>query len=241
MTIYYKTVNKLHMANGLPEDDVLTTFHFQTTEVVHSAVTASHLNGHVAAAYNAASPTSGHTVAAFLADFARAGAYPTVETFSEDGGSPLAVDAWAGFTAGLDAPTAKSLPQEVACCLSINADLLGILEEVPDGTDPGSAPDRPRARRRGRVYIGPLNPAAATSGAGLPARPSGDLIQTLLDFGDFLANPTDATLTAVDATLVVWSEVDGTGRPVVRVSVDDAFDTQRRRGVKQSARYAANV
>lgn len=86
----------------------------------------------------------------------------------------------------------------------------------------------PQARRRGRNYIGPLRTSLVSAG-----RPSSTAITNLAaafeGFGDDIA-----ALTATD--WVVWSGVSQTAVEVTDGWVDNAFDTQRRRGVQTTAR-----
>lgn len=105
----------------------------------------------------------------------------------------------------------NDLPEEVAVCLSFHG-------------DPPVTP-----RRRGRIYLGPLNGAcffdASTT---TPARVSPTL-------------RTDACnrmlgLATSDVGWSVWSPTSSTLVPVTAGWVDDAMDTQRRRGPDPSAR-----
>lgn len=109
-----------------------------------------------------------------------------------------------------------ALPAEVAVCTSMAA-------ESPAGARP--------ARRRGRMYIGPLNSGVVQVVAGY-ARPSATF-QTLL------ANSTETfveNLAELDWQVCIWSRKDDTLFPVVRGWVNDEFDTQRRRGPEVTTR-----
>lgn len=237
----YRIQNILHSSTGIPADDVVNTFHFVTSEELVDEAVAHALNGHVAASYNIALADGVWPVSRWLAQDVRGGAAPTVKAYDEgEGGSPIAIDTWAGFSAGFDA---TSLPSEVAVCLSYKADLSGVAEEAPDGVDLGLAPDRPASRKRGRVYIGPLSRAISV---GNPARPDATtIIPSLLKMGTFLGNPTNVVLTDVDATWVVVSDQAGPGidhfSTILTCWVDDEFDTQRRRGHKATVRTSAAV
>lgn len=130
----------------------------------------------------------------------------------------------------------SELPNEVAVCVSYQ------------GT-PG--PGVVQARRRGRIYVGPLNIAAMEQGAHGP-RPAQSFRTTLSLAVTRLANEVDA-----DAEWVVYSrpyagrdEIIRPGRaplpaiaprPATTVNidqiwVDDEFDTQRRRGLQRTGR-----
>nr|CRY97802.1 hypothetical protein [uncultured prokaryote] len=112
------------------------------------------------------------------------------------------------------APSGIPLPPEVALCLSFQA--------VPiSGT--------PQARRRGRTYFGPnLSGANAT-----PGIPSTSLINALATAGEALKAASDA---ALNWSWGVWSTVDEQTSIIHEGWVDNAWDTQRRRGVDSTAR-----
>lgn len=141
-------------------------------------------------------------------------------------------------------PSLAHFPSEVACKLTLrNTTEVSI----------------PLARRTGGVYIGPLNLEATSNVGGQnEVRPSTDLINTMLAAGDWLATQAEAAGNA----LVVYSrpyagrgEIVRPGRttlpalparagvayPVTQVSVDDALDTQRRRGRAATSRSIALV
>lgn len=140
----------------------------------------------------------------------------------------------------LIAPDSASpgLPQEVALCLSYRADIVGVLEETSDGADPGTARDRPRSRRRGRTYIGPLT-TTTISVSDDNTRPKVEVRETLtMAAAKFAA---DLNAASVNIDWGVWSRVDRLVRPVTLAWVDDAFDTQRRRGLAASTRLEVAV
>jgi len=111
------------------------------------------------------------------------------------------------------------LPEEVSAVLSFKADTAGLLEV--------SGSTRPKARRRGRLYLGPLNSGTiGTAGAGV-----------------FLALAFQGTILGAASNFLdqvpewsVWSRKDAAVHPVVDGWLDNAFDTQRRRGVRANGR-----
>lgn len=123
--------------------------------------------------------------------------------------------------------TDKPIPHEVALCLSYEA-------IAASGTNP--------ARRRGRVYIGPFNVQAlpATTPTSVNGRPISSLRAAMLSQAVLLCSE----LNAVDAALVTYSPTsDAGGMTSIQSSklvhnfwVDDAWDTQRRRGLAPSVR-----
>lgn len=108
-----------------------------------------------------------------------------------------------------------ALPTEAAICLSFRGT-----------TDTGI----PIARQRGRVFLGPLSANVATTDAG----------HVVVNTG------VRATLAAAGAALrawatagvnwVVWSHTELSAFPVAAGWVDNAFDTQRRRGTDATQR-----
>ena len=121
---------------------------------------------------------------------------------------PVYVHNW-NFTG---ATHSGSMPQEVAMVLSFQADKVSGL---------------PQARRRGRVYFGPLGGAAEASG-----RPGTTLLSAVVAFGAALLSESNLA----DWTWVVYSTVNNGGAPVTNGWVDNSFDTQRRRGLEWTAR-----
>lgn len=235
----YRIVNIFHSTTGLPADDVHNTLHFMTAEGSHSPTTAQALNGHVAASFTASDVGSGiFSVAEYISAEISRTVLPTVKAYNPAGGSPLAVDTWAGMAAPAQDDT---LPAEVACCLSFHADLTNILEEDVDDADADDRPERPASRRRGRLFIGPLTTDTAT--LGVPCKPSTPFITTLLFFADKLRSTSLLAGGAGNADWVIRSDSGfaGNSYEVVDAWVDDAFDTQRRRGRKATTRTFANL
>lgn len=121
------------------------------------------------------------------------------------------------------------LPSEVAVCLSYAG-------------DPASG--IPQARRRGRIYIGPLNVAwVQTPNTSDGVRPHPPLVAALLSAA------WDLREALLDAG-VIWAvysptnDTEGDGgpgsmTPITSIWCDDAFDTQRRRGNAPSTKLFA--
>jgi hypothetical protein len=124
--------------------------------------------------------------------------------------APFFESTWALATT----PTGAPLPTEVACCLSFE----GV-----------QASGQIQARRRGRVFIGPL----ATSVMGADGRPTTSSITNL---GAAAKDLFDAGLLAGDWRWSVFSRANNSGIPVDAGWVDNEFDTQRRRGRKATSR-----
>lgn len=90
-----------------------------------------------------------------------------------------------------------------------------------------------QARRRGRVFLGTLATVAQSSSSG---RPAAALITAVVNAGSALKAGDTGN---INWTWVVVSDVGGEASASAQVVggwVDDAFDTQRRRGLAPSAR-----
>lgn len=108
----------------------------------------------------------------------------------------------------------ERLPSEVAICISFQGDMVS---------------GEPQSRRRGRIYFGPCR--ADYNFNGQP----GQAFTTELrgHAADFLAS---VKALGVGYDWCVWSTVTGGGVPVTNGWVDNAWDTQRRRGQKATVR-----
>jgi hypothetical protein len=105
---------------------------------------------------------------------------------------------------------ATPYPAEVACCLSYYA-------------------ERNLPRNRGRIYIGPLSTAASTVTASRIG-PTGAFMDALLAAGANVIGSTE------DVRWGVVSQRDGDFKQITNLWVDNAYDTQRRRGVEPTSR-----
>jgi len=211
--------------SGIPADEVQNSFVFNQS----GAPTSADYNNQYTALvdfYNGSG--SGGTIAEYIsADIVRSGALaPVIKQYDitgllhadDDHGSPVAEGTFALGAAG---GTAIQLPPELAICLSFHADQTGFAEET--GTT------RPRARRRGRVYLGPFMVNAIS-------RESNE---------EFVASSSVRAAIAAAATRLrddantiwaVWSRANASSSPVTGGFVDNAWDVQRRRGVRATAR-----
>lgn len=113
------------------------------------------------------------------------------------------------------APAGSPLPSEVATCLSFQGD---------------KAAGFPQARRRGRIFIGPLD-TTALDASGRPAA-------AMLTAITAAASTFRASITALgtDTYWSIWSVTDQAPVEVLNGWMDNAFDTQRRRGIDRTSR-----
>jgi hypothetical protein len=129
-----------------------------------------------------------------------------------DTGPPVNT-AHVGLTSAASSTT--DLPSEIALALSFHADLTGIPEH--------SGGLRPRASRRGRIYLGPFCNMGVvtdpvTGRTSVPTQMQTDIKQAA------------HALRVAEPGWCVWSRKLADAFPVVGGWVDDAWDTQRRRG-----------
>jgi len=115
---------------------------------------------------------------------------------------------------------------EVALAMSFHADLTGIAEHGTGGT-------RPRARNRGRIFLGPLAGTSTEDVGSGRMRPSSEIMTGLAQAGGVLAANHG---TSTHLRWAVWSRKDQVLRTVTGGWVDNEFDTQRRRGGDSTAR-----
>lgn len=134
------------------------------------------------------------------------------------------------------------LPSEVAACVSLRANTYtSALETGAESAIPTPARAqamgapathlgriRPRARLRGRMFIGPLNDLTMNSSDSDKRPKLNDTFRSTLG----LAAQALAAQTDPHAQLHVWSRRNEDMHFVSTVLVDDAFDIQRRRGEK---------
>lgn len=204
----------MQAATGLPEDAVVNDWAFRLIAGgAPSAGDLAAIAGVVGNFYRAGAAAADR-VGNYISDVINRAVTHEIQVFSiSAGGSPIYSEAWLGpVAAALGAP----LPNEVAGVLSFHGDLTTVVEEA--------GATRPRARRRGRVYIGPLIQSAITNATPPPLAPAFTLAMR--------ANATvmyDAA-EAAGWRWSVWSRADDELYPVVAGWTDNAPDTQRRRG-----------
>lgn len=100
-------------------------------------------------------------------------------------------------------------PSDLCICLSYRAD-------YPSGAN--------RARRRGRLYLGPVLASTGAAVTGQGVRVTAGAITNISTAVAFLH-----TTQTTPVTWAMWSETDGVARPIVEYSVDNGFDVRRSR------------
>lgn len=187
---------------AIPEDTAINTWHFTCTAIDEG--TRADIAAALVAFYEA---LDGHKSPLMSWQTTR------VRWYNLDDPEPRTPVAEAGL-ALTSAPPGSPLPREVAYCLSFAATAVS-----------GSSP----ARRRGRIYFGPLATGVDTA----TGRPTTLLRTAAAGAGGTLLTTSNA---ASDWAWVIWSPTANQAYPVVRGWADDEFDTQRRRGTRPTAR-----
>lgn len=118
------------------------------------------------------------------------------------------------------------LPAEVAIAVTLQCD---------------NSPGVPRARRRGRVFIGPLDQSVGEAFADSHdlkvSAATRNLLGTSMAAMAHGPDPGDARLAVFSpTTLAQGGTLDDAFNDVTSIKVDDAFDVQRRRGASASVR-----
>lgn len=211
---HYLVQCSLQDMSGLAQDRYINTFHIDA--VGHTGEELTALVAAFNKFYNETSSLA-HSITHYIAN--HAGNTPgTVKIYNQSDTSdrePIKVGILS-LSSGLT--EAVALPAEVACCISYKGH---------------PVTGQPITTTHGRVYIGPLNTNAVEAVGDFPARPNQDmrtefishfarLIVDVAAAGDFELKQYSAKHAALHAITEIWS--------------DDAWDTQRRRGLKPTAR-----
>lgn len=234
----------MEASTGLPTDRVVNDFAYTgALPLVGGGIDA--VVGAIDGFYNAGA-TGPDRLSWYLSAFISRAATHHLEFYRiVDGplGSPFHIRPWLGPANPGFSPT--FFPPEVSAVLSFHADLVDVAEfgapEAIPSTDAAidqGAPathvgtPRPKARRRGRVFVGPLNNAALNEDT--PTCPlSAAFTLALRSAGSRLI--TDLASDGVNGW-GVWSRRDKAVRLVTGGWTDDAPDIQRRRGITPTTR-----
>jgi hypothetical protein len=211
--------------DGLPRDRVVNTFTFHNGGSAFADADLAEIEARIQAFYNSVPTGGSHALAFYMSGALSRAVKPVIRHYNLDGhldgsahGSPVRVTDW-GSNLGAVGGT-QLLPGECAAVCTFVADFTGVPEFAPGA--------RPRAHFRGRIYLGPLTNAALSVSSN----------RAILDptFVQDLGKSALELVGAGDPTLQVWSRKTAATHDVVSVEVDDAFDTQRRRGERAISR-----
>lgn len=221
-TNYIHTEVVFDCISGLPADQFVHTWNARS-DVLTAANLHTQFTANLVDFYNSAN--THRTIAQWLSDaISRTASSAEMRSYdvganldgSPTGFGPVGVRTWtlgAGFSSAM-------LPNEVAACLSFRT--LGVYPRPPSGPNQAS-------RHSGRVFIGPLDQAAISDGA------SGGVLDPWIQT-DLAVAAGRLGLGTGNATWAVWSRANASMIAVKSGYIDDAPDTQRRRGEKSLAR-----
>lgn len=214
---------------GIPEDVFVNTFHFAAASGDKSAAYAT-LAADLEEFYTVPAAPATRSIVSFMSRFIL-GSASSIRFYDLDDAKPREPTILP-YTWTVGSANTADLPEEVACCISYHA--------TPPIT----------ARKRGRIYIGPLNSDTLQTAAGVwedtepgvgPSRPALHFRQALAYSAERLslaAGPLNHW--QIRSTRVGAAGADGTDGEafytIVGGYVDNAWDTQRRRGVDPSTR-----
>lgn len=228
--------------NGIPADDAINTFVFVNSSSLagplsvatnvfpllegfyNGGATGPDQVGHYLAGNIDRTPAKMHMIAYKLAD--TGSVVPALPL-----GGPIATHTW---TLEPTPGSAVDLPRECAAVLSLQTPAAGIPEDTPGGVPGPRGDTHPAARRRGRIYLGPLNASCMGTGTNGPGLTPAFRNAVGMRYGDLLTGVD--TLPGLTHFWGIWSRKNGAIYPITTAWMDDAFDTQRRRGIGASAR-----
>lgn len=213
---------RLARDNGLPEDVVINTFHFSTSTIGSvSAVEATEITDRLTSFYNDLATGATVIVRTMLSSVLAAVGHEirVYDLEQPEPRAPIRTQAMAMT------PGSGAMPSEVALCLSYRGALVSGLN--------------PR-RRRGRIYLGPLTIGIASVTDTADVRPDIGYRQSLLAAADtILQREEDGVFWVVASQPVEGGPISTT--PVTFMWVDNAFDTQRRRGADPTSRVSVGT
>lgn len=226
-----KLVLSIPMKSGIAADEVQMDFHYLATGAISDAEAdaAALFMSHF---LNSTASGATWPVSHYLGDECSQASnalslkFYSVPTGGGPIGSPVVTRQLTLTATGTD-----TLPEEVACCLSFRTDY-GAAVEFGSGT-------RPRSRLRNRVYLGPLSVTARSQDATTRRTKVSTAMIT-----DVMASAIEFLYTEAFGAGWLWRTVSKTAlqdHPVTYVEMDNAFDSQRRRGPEPTARAEAPV
>lgn len=211
-----RTTVTFKAATGFAKDDIVNTFWFSDGDGEMAPTAAADIGGNLSSFYNTIVSGTGSNIANFLSPYLSRDA-DAVHVRTYDMSLPKfdRIPHSFFFTLGAAGST-STLPEEVAITCSFH----------------GAAPVK--RTERGRIYIGPLTVQALASQTGKPTR-------VLTNLQTIITGACARLKTDTDADLRTWNVFSQKLQQVETITggfVDDAFDTQRRRGPAPLARVS---
>lgn len=202
----------LHHDSGVPEQAVSNTFYFDTD--LDEAGTITQVRANIGNFYDSVNAPLLNSLGSYLSS--EMSGVGTVKMYDLDDATPRVPFDTHDFT--FSPGVSEPLPGQVALVLSFQAAKVSGLNQ---------------ARRRGRIYLGPLDITATETSGGV-ARPTGGLVDTAIAALTRLKDDSGTN----ESNWSVYSETDDLLVPVLDGWVDNRFDTQRRRKAGITARNA---
>lgn len=196
----YRTQVELAMTSGNPDDKATNVWHFIADDLTALDLALTQVTTFYAA-------IDGNLSALIAATGHRIRCYDLADTKPR---APVRDQGAGTLSLGTGA-----LPPELALCMSFQAPRQSGVSQ---------------ARRRGRLYLGPLSSTAYTTSTGFPTS------TILTNIGNAVQNLLDASQAATTWAWAVYSPTTETAIEVNDAWVDNAFDIQRRRGVAATSR-----
>jgi hypothetical protein len=216
----------MQKTSGVPKDSIVNTFWFGSFTEAPQGIFDRALS-EISRFYNTIVTATGQSIAYFLSGaISRDPAALTYDGYdAHDLSNPILGPPFTTVHNGLDPTSAGNDPEvdEVACVLSYHSNLAG----VPSG---GKTGPRLRQRRRGRLYLGPLDHTRCIV---YNAQNGPHFNNT---FTETIAGSAARLMTQMGGEWLVHSRLDHNARQVTGGFVNNAPDTQRRRGVEESLR-----
>jgi hypothetical protein len=203
---------EIQSASGMPTDVVMNRFHFRTPLTPASGAEQLNILDRIVNFYDGTLTNTRKLSARWPVTVAANG--HLIKLYDMADPKPRVPVFTGVFNLGV-VPNQTGLPDEVALVLSFQATRVS-----------GTA----QARRRNRIYFGPIITSSATTVAS-ETRPNALIIDDLIKAAD-----EKLAVATLGIEWIVRSETTGQVAPVVDGWVDNSFDTQRRRGPNASAR-----
>jgi hypothetical protein len=217
---YVLAVVHLRRVSGLPADEVINTFAFQTVDGPLD-------DGIAESIWDQLHDFYGGFGAHLATTLSRATGDSYIQYFDVTGhlnGSPGMIPR-PDLTRNLGLPDAvgyNSLPAELAVALSYQG--VGNWAEGPAGGP------RPASRHRGRIFLGPWDVGSMEENAVSEVHVAAGVRASILVAAQSLALSDDSI------NWSVWSRANAVMYPIYKGWCDNAFDVQRRRGNKSTIR-----
>lgn len=213
MADVYRFDTAIISQTGLPEDAMINTWHFHRAQPSPSDFENVRDLLRDFFIVDPDTATSSGSIASWMSSSVCSGIVG-MRAYALDDPEPRA-PVWEGAFTLTGLGTGAPLPTEVALCFSFQ----GIRES-----------GEPQARRQNRKYLGGFRQAACAN----TGRPNPNFVATVAGAGRRMLEAANA---AFSWDWVAYSPTTGDWHAVVDGWVDDAFDTQRRRGYAPSQRY----